>query len=190
MDKKLRSEHLHECLRREVLMSAKKFSWFRALHKAIKCPNRRFYFWWRIASYWHHSDSRFLKKRAAKINRKLVFKYGTEIQLGAHIGPGMVISHHHGIVINGSAVIGHSFRIRQNATIGITGADVNKEPASIIIGNNVSIGACSCIIADKIRIGDDVVIGAMSFVNKDIPANSTVYSEKRLHVIPNKLHAE
>lgn len=100
-----------------------------------------------------------------------------------------MISHHHGIVINGSAVIGHSLRIRQNTTIGITGANIHKEPISIIIGNNVSIGANSCIISDKIRIGDNVVIGAMSFVNKDIPSNTTVYSEKTLHVIPNKLHA-
>jgi serine acetyltransferase len=189
MDKKSRSEHLHECLRREVMMSSKNFSWFRLLHKAIKCPNRRFHFWWRIASYWHHSDSKFLKKRAAKINRNLIFKYGSEIQLGAHIGPGIVISHHHGIVINGSAVIGHSLRIRQNTTIGITGTNVNKEPISIVIGNNVSIGAGSCIIADKIRIGDNVVIGAMSFVNKDIPSNTTVYSEKTLHVMSNKLDA-
>lgn len=189
MDKKIRSEHLHECLRREVMMSSKKFLWFRVLHKAVKCPNRRFHFWWRIASYWHHSNSKFLKKRAAKINRNLIFKYGTEIQLGAHIGPGLVISHHHGIVINGSAVIGHSLRIRQNTTIGITGANVNKEPISIVIGNNVSIGAGSYIIADKIRIGDNVVIGAMSFVNKDLPSNTTVYSEKTLHVMPNKSYA-
>lgn len=167
-------------------MSSKNFSWFRLLHKAIKCPNRRFHFWWRIASYWHHSDSKFLKKRAAKINRNLIFKYGSEIQLGAHIGPGMVISHHHGIIINGSTVIGHSLRIRQNTTIGITGANVNKEPISIVIGNNVSIGPGSCIIADQIRIGDNVVIGAMSFVNKDIPSDVTVYTEKSLKLIANK----
>ncbi|HDT4956821.1 serine acetyltransferase [Enterobacter kobei] len=190
MDKQTRSNHLRTCLRHEVMMSSKKFSWFMVLHKAIKCPNRRFHFWWRIASYWHHSDSKFLKKRAAKINRNLMFKYGTEIQLGAHIGPGMVISHHQGIVINGSAVIGHSLRIRQNTTIGITGANVNKEPISIHIGNNVSIGANSCIIADNIRIGDNVVIGAMSFVNKDIPGNTTVYCKKTLHVISNELHSE
>ena len=187
MDNQARSKHLRECLRREVMMSTKNFSWFSVLHKALKCPNRRFYFWWRIASYWHHSNSKFLRKRAAKINRKLVFKYGTEIQLGAQIGPGMVITHHHGIVVNGSAVIGHSLRIRQNTTIGITGTNINQEPISLVIGNNVSIGAGTCIIAHKINIGDNVVIGAMTFVNKDIPSNMTVYSEKILHVVPNSL---
>lgn len=96
----------------------------------------------------------------------------------------MVISHHQGIVVNGSAIIGHSLRIRQNTTIGITGANDNKEPISIVIGNNVSIGAGSCIIADKICIGDNVIIGAMSFVSKDIPDGMTVYTEKTLKIIP------
>ena len=186
MDKQSGSEHLRECLQREVMMSDKRFSWFSVLHKAIKCPDRRYYFWWRIASYWHHSDSNFLRKRAKKINRNLIFKYGTDIQLGARIGPGMVISHHHGIVVNGSVVIGHSLRIRQNTTIGITGTNVKKQPIAILIGDNVSIGAGCCIIADQIRIGNNVVIGAMSFVNKDIPCNVTVYNNKTLHVVSNK----
>ncbi|HEX4503152.1 MAG TPA: serine acetyltransferase [Scandinavium sp.] len=186
MDQKSQLEHLHECLQREVMMSSKKFTWLNVLHKAFKCPSRRYHFWWRIASYWYQSGSKYLKKRAEKINRKLIFKYGTDIQLGAQIGPGMVISHHQGIVVNGSVVIGHSLRIRQNTTIGITGTNVNKEPISIIIGNNVSIGVGSCIIADQIRIGDNVVIGAMSFVNKDIPGNVTVYTEKSLKLISTK----
>lgn len=96
--------------------------------------------------------------------------------------PGLVISHHQGIVINGSAVIGHSFRIRQNTTIGITGSNPSKLPISIRIGNNVSIGANSCIIADQIIIGDNVVIGAMSFINKDLPDNSNVITEKTLRI--------
>lgn len=46
-----------------------------------------------------------------------------------------------------------------------------------IIGDNVEIGAHSCIIGD-VRIGDNVIIGAMSFINKDIPENSVVYCDK------------
>jgi acetyltransferase-like isoleucine patch superfamily enzyme len=40
-----------------------------------------------------------------------------------------------------------------------------------VIGNNVQIGANS-IIAPGVTIGDNVVIGALSYVNKDIPSNS------------------
>lgn len=181
-----RREFLKACLCREVMMNDKPFSWLRVLHKAIKCPERRFYFWWRIASYWYHSDSRFLQKRALRINRRLRMKYGTEIQLSAHIGPGLVISHYQGIVINGSAIIGHSFKIRQNTTIGITGNNSGRVPISIIIGDNVTIGAHSCIIADQIRIGNNVTIGAMSFINKDIADNCIVYTEKQNKIMVAK----
>ena len=180
------SAHLHECLRREVMMSDKPFSWPRTLHKAIKCPARRYYFWWRIASYLFRSGNKINKRIARKIQRNLFRKYGTEIQLGASIGPGMVISHYQGIVINGAAVIGHSFRVKQNVTIGITGSP--KRPRGlkpmIRIGDNVSIGASSCIIADEIVIGDNVIIGAMTFINKDIPSNNTVYTQKKTNLSP------
>lgn len=123
-----------------------------------------------------------MKQAALRINRKLIFKYGTEIELGARILPGLVITHHQGIVINGSAVIGHSFRIRQNTTIGITDNNPSNLPISIKIGNNVSVGANSYIIADQIVIGDNVVIGAMSFINKDLPDNSNVITDKTLKI--------
>lgn len=182
--------HLYECLRREVMMSDKTFSWGRTLHKAIKCPARRYHFWWRIASWLYHSGSGMKRRLARRIQRNLVLKYGTEIQLGAAIGPGMVISHHYGIVINGAAVIGHSFRIRQNVTIGIAGSPVNSttNKPRIIIGDNVCVGANSCIISDNILIGNNVTIGAMSFINKDIPDNHTVFTEKtiRSYVIPSE----
>ena len=171
-------EFLKACLRREVMMSDKPFSWLRVIHKAIKCPERRFNFWWRIAAYLHRTDSRFLQKRAVRINRRLSLKYGTEIQLSAQIGPGLVISHYQSIVINGAAVIGHSFKIRQNTTIGISGHNPEKAPIAIVIGDNVTVGAHSCIIANQIRIGNNVTIGAMSFINKDIPDNCIIYTEK------------
>ena len=169
-------QHLYECLRREVMMSCKPFSWWRVIHKAFKCPERRYHFWWRIASYLYKSGKN--KYIAKRINRSLVLKYSTEIQLAAHIGPGMTISHHHGIVVNGAVLIGNSFRIRQNVTIGISGNSKCDASPSIVIGNNVEIGVGSCIISNKINIGDNVTIGALSFINKDIPSNHTVFNGK------------
>lgn len=49
---------------------------------------------------------------------------------------------------------------------------------NLVIGDNVSVGANSCIIADSLSIGDNVTIGAMSFVNKSIPADSTFYNAR------------
>ncbi len=181
MMNKSNKEHLKECLRNEVMMSEKDFSWLRTLHKAFKCPERRYIFWWRVASYLHSTSSKFRRSRAKSINRKLIKKYGCEIQLGAYIGPGIVISHHNGIVINGCAMIGSAFRVRQNTTIGIGGG--TKPPTQkprITIGDNVTVGAGTCIISNNISIGNNVEIGAMTFINKDVPNNCLVYSEKKM----------
>ena len=45
------------------------------------------------------------------------------------------------------------------------------------IGNNVWIGAKVTILYG-VKINDGSVIGATSFINKDIPQNSLVYNEK------------
>lgn len=173
-------KHLHECLRREVMISDKPFSWARTIHKAIKCPDRRFNFWWRIVSFLYHSESKTSTMLAKKINRKLIQKYNTEIQPGTQIGPGLTVSHFLSVVINQCTVIGCNFKIRQNATIGIPGRRDNSTPARIVIGDNVEVGAGSCIIGDALVIGSNVTIGAMSFINKSIPDNSLVYTEKTL----------
>lgn len=174
-------QHLHDCLQQEVIMSNKPFSWSRAIHKAIKCPERRFNFWWRIASYLYKSEITTGKYIARRINRNLIQKYNTEIQLRATIGPGLIVTHFLSVVINGCVSIGSNFKIRQNCTIGI-GGSINRDKISpsIIIGDSVEIGANSCVIGDSLKIGNNVSIGAMSFINKDIPDNTVAYTEKSL----------
>lgn len=48
----------------------------------------------------------------------------------------------------------------------------------IILGDNVSIGANSTLIGPELTIASNVEIGAMSFVNPDIPSNSIFYTAK------------
>ena len=73
-----------------------------------------------------------------------------------------------------------NFTVRQNTTIGVD----PSEYSYISIGNNVDIGANTCLIAKgKVFIGDNVIIGAMSFVNKDIPSNSTYITKKTNSII-------
>ncbi|BEB84437.1 TPA: DapH/DapD/GlmU-related protein [Escherichia coli] len=86
----------------------------------------------------------------------------------------MYIGHYSGIVITRYATIGRNFNIRQNTTIGLKNSNSNR----VTIGDNVNIGANSCIISDNITIGDNVKIGAFTFVNKDIPSNATYYTKK------------
>lgn len=155
-------DFLKECLLIEVIGGIdKRFSWSRAIRHAWRQPKRRFLFWWRIASYLYDMDNKYLKK-IEKINRNLFFKYNTDIELGASIAPGLYIGHYSGIVIT------------RYATIGLKNNNTNR----ISIGDNVNIGANSCIIADNITIGDNVKIGAFTFVNKDIPSNSICYTKK------------
>jgi acetyltransferase-like isoleucine patch superfamily enzyme len=60
--------------------------------------------------------------------------------------------------------------VRRSVTLGRD--PVEYEPTSI--GNGVYIGPNS-IIAKGVTIGDSAVIGALSFVNKDIPARKKAW---------------
>lgn len=174
-------EELKNCLHIEVIGHNKKpFSWVKAVHSAYKKPKKRFVFWWRLANFLYLSKGRYGQKLAKRINRNLFFKYNTEIELGAMIGAGLTIGHHAGIVISRRCKIGENFTIRQNTTIGLKSDNSN----TITIGNNVNVGANSCIISEHIVIGDNVTIGAGAFVNHDIPANSTYYSINHYSIRP------
>lgn len=118
---------------------------------------------------------------------RLSEKYGADISVAAHIGKGMKINHYIGIIVRAECVIGENLNIRQNTTIGRKDSLLND--GKTIIGNNVDIGAHSCIIGDVI-IGDNVTIGAMSFINKDIPSNITVYTQKTNNLIEKNNHTK
>ncbi|WP_082956996.1 serine acetyltransferase [Morganella psychrotolerans] len=153
----------------------KEFSWLRAVRRYYRNPKVRYIFWWRIASFLHEKGTKHTRKIASSINYRITNKWGTEIELGAKIAPGISFAHHNGIVISKISIIGKNFHIRQNTTIGATGS----LPYQFIkIGDNVEVGANSCIIGEKLTIGDNVIVGAMSFINKDIPDNCTCYTKK------------
>jgi len=170
-------QHLKQCLQDEVIGAVKPrpFSWFRIVHRALKTPDRRYYFWWRIASYLYQNGGKRQQKIALRIGRKLRNKYGLDISLNAKIGTGMRISHYVGIVITGSSNIGRNMHIRQNVTIGVK---YDGQPGDVVIGDNIDIGANCCIIGDGIIIGSNVTIGAMTFVNKSVPDNTIIYNQR------------
>lgn len=68
----------------------------------------------------------------------------------------------------------HSFN-KKNELIKNQGYSV----ASINIGNNCWIGSNVCILKG-VSIGDNVVIGAGSIINKDIPSNVIVRQDRNL----------
>jgi serine O-acetyltransferase len=94
--------------------------------------------------------------------------YKQSIRLGFWIpvnvfGPGLSIGFYSGpIVVNYKSTIGENCRISQGVTIG-GGADLEHKGPTI--GNNVFIGPGAVIIG-PLKIGDNIAIGANSFVNK------------------------
>lgn len=84
------------------------------------------------------------------------------------MGSGVYLAHPMSTFINAKS-IGKNFTCRQNTTIGnkYTG-DLESRPT---IGDNVNVGANSCIIGN-IRIGNNVTIGIGSVVVKSVPDNA------------------
>ena len=77
-----------------------------------------------------------------------------------------------GIVVGENVYIGKNVIINQNVTIG------NKNGCpKIMDGVRIYPG---CIIIGNITIGENSIIGAGTYVDKDIPPNSTVYNKKEL----------
>lgn len=166
------------------IVRKKQFNWWRLFlfFRKNKLIRYKYLFWWRLANEMFLSDKKKYRKIASNLNQQLIRKYGIEIGLGAVIGKNIHLTHLSGIVISGYAVIGENFSIKQNSTIGIkTLAESHgsaKARYKITIGNNVVLGAHACVIGDDIVIGSNVVIGSMSFINKNIPSDCTVYTEK------------
>ena len=86
---------------------------------------------------------------------------------GAEFGPGMVLIHSIGVVINGSVRAGSGVKIEHQVTIG---AEKRQSP---VIGDDVFIGAGAKIVGPVV-VGDGARIGANAVVIADVPAFSTV----------------
>ena len=83
------------------------------------------------------------------------------------LGKGMVCIHPFATIVNADS-IGPGFMVKNSVTIGY-----NKSGERPIIGSNVCVNS-NAVIFGKIRIGDNVVIGAGSVVTKDVPDNCVV----------------
>lgn len=93
--------------------------------------------------------------------------WGIEISRHARIGPGLWIAHFGGITVSGNAVIGRDCSLSQSTTIGKSGKGVP------VIGDDAYI-APGARIFGKIRVGNNVKIGANAVVHKDVPDNAIV----------------
>lgn len=93
---------------------------------------------------------------------------GIDLPCEATVGRRFRIDHFGGVIISGDAVLGDDVTVRNGVTIGLKRRD---DPGSPVIGNRVDIGAGAKVLG-RIRIGDDVMIGANAVVITDVPSNS------------------
>jgi serine O-acetyltransferase len=92
------------------------------------------------------------------------FKLGYEIPINV-FGPGLSIAHQGSIIVNRYARVGENCRINNGVTIGAEAGYSDKCPT---IGNNAFIGTGAQIFG-SIIIGNDVAIGANAVVIKSFP---------------------
>lgn len=128
---------------------------------------------YRKLEYYHnckHSPlDKLIKKYLNYKFDKLSIKYGFHIPINT-IEEGLCIVHTGPIYINQYAKIGKNLRIHPMTTIG---KNIGKDQSSPKIGNNVWIGPGARIYGN-ITIGNDVVIGTNSVVNKSFNSNITI----------------
>jgi serine O-acetyltransferase len=106
-----------------------------------------------------------------------VARKGIEILTGislppeCRIGEGLYIGHFGTIIISSMAVIGKNCNLSQGVTLGVSGRGDRRGAPTI--GNRVYIAA-NAVVAGKISIGDDAVIGACTVVTTSVPPRAVV----------------
>lgn len=114
---------------------------------------------------WFHSPLRVFDKLA-----EFIFK--CYLPTTAKIGPGLVIYHAFGVIINGKSEIGANCTLYARVCIG------NRWPGdgTPIIGSNVTIGTGACIFG-PVRIPDNYTVRA----NAVITPSTALFSRKPPH---------
>ncbi len=111
-------------------------------------------------------QNRRLKPVAMVFNKLNIWFGGCVIGRGARFGPGFVLIHSGGVVINSEVRGGANVRIEHQVTIGA------EKGGSPLLGDHVFIGAGAKILG-PIRIGSHVRVGANAVVIRDVPDHAT-----------------
>ncbi len=86
---------------------------------------------------------------------------------GATFGPGFVLIHSQGVVINGAVRGGRMVYVEHQVTVG---AERGQSP---VLGDRVFLGAGAKVLG-AVTLGSDVRVGANAVVVSDVPSNATV----------------
>ena len=102
-----------------------------------------------------------------------IMSYKTHIQIPARtkIDEGFYIGHTGRVIINPDAVLGKNMNISTGVVIGVENR--GKRQGAPTFYGNCWIGANSVIVGN-VKIGEDVMIAPLTFVNFDVPDHSIV----------------
>jgi len=106
--------------------------------------------------------------------------WGIEISRRASIGGGLYLAHAGGIVVAAGTVIGTNCNLSHDVTIGLAG---HGEKCGVpAIGDDVYI-APGAKLFGRIRVGDNVKIGANTVIHRDVPSNAVVALDPGFHIV-------
>ena len=129
---------------------------------------------WAMAVYrfgrWRYGVRPVLLRKAMSLVYRVLYKLvqiltGIELPCEAEVGRNFVIDHFGGVIVSGYARFGNDCRIRNGVVVGLARTD---DPCAPTIGDNVDIGAGAKVLG-RIRIGNNVLIGANAVVTCDVP---------------------
>lgn len=96
---------------------------------------------------------------------------GISLPYRAELLPGLYIGHFGPVLVNDGARIGTGCNLSQGVTIGVSGR--GRKRGAPVIGDHVYLGP-GAVVSGPITVGDAAVVGANSFVGRDVAAGTTV----------------
>ncbi len=147
----------------------KKTSWIDKMFLIISEPCARYMFFFRLASSYKKTNIYGFISRVWL--HFLKPKFNIQIYLLAKIGKGFRLNHYGHILIGQGVTIGENCNVGQGVSIG--NVSRGKYKGSPVIGDRVWIGPNSVVVG-KIKIGNDVLIAPLTYVNQDLPDGAVV----------------
>jgi amino acid adenylation domain-containing protein len=146
--------------------------WRATLGAFMSHPTFRPVFTLRLCAYAKHDDwGRLILALLSGVHRHFCRRLGVELPYVADIGPGLLIAHGWGLVVDAQAVIGADVTLFHGATVGQAdhiAPDGRRTTAYPTLGDGVWLGPHAMVIGCKVGAGSRVLGGA--FVTKDLPA--------------------
>ena len=108
------------------------------------------------------------------LHRLAQYSAGMDLPYTLSAGPGLMLIHGWGIVINHKAILGSNVTLFNGVVVGQKDK-ISAEGRTInypTIGNEVWIGAHAIVLG--VTIGDGAIVGPGSVVTKDVPAHCVV----------------